>query len=180
MSYCTSNSIDNLELLAFEKLNVCTQFFESLNLKTNFTKSNFIHFQLGRRNINSKPIVMIDEHILEEVTHTKFLGIYIDNNLSWDSHINYISSKISSSIFLLRYLVLHCKPDVLRMAYFGLINSYMNYGLMVWGSCSEYKLIRIFILQKISIRIMAKLVFSDSCRGVFKKLEILNLPKPST
>jgi len=171
-----SNSTENLEIQAFEKVNLCTQFFEELNLKVNYSKSNFIYFQLGRSNNSNSPVVMINNHALEKVNSAKFLGIYIDSDLSWDSHIDHISKKISSGTFLLRYLAQHCKPHILRMAYFGLIQPYINYGIILWGSCPEYKLLRIFILQKKAIRIISKLGFRESCREIFKILEILTLP----
>ena len=39
--------------------------------------------------------VNINEKQLEQLNHTKFLGVHIDEELSWKFHINHVSKKIS-------------------------------------------------------------------------------------
>ncbi|CAL4226936.1 unnamed protein product, partial [Meganyctiphanes norvegica] len=39
--------------------------------------------------------ITANEQIINEVTETKFMGVILDNKLSWNAHINYISKKIS-------------------------------------------------------------------------------------
>ena len=41
---------------------------------------------------------------IKEITEIKFLGVMLDNKLSWKAHINYISSKISKSVSILKTL----------------------------------------------------------------------------
>ena len=41
---------------------------------------------------------------ITEITETKFLGVILDNKLTWDAHIKYISQKISKSVSILRML----------------------------------------------------------------------------
>ena len=48
----------------------------------------------------SKPIlnISIDVHKIDETDHTKFLGVVIDNKLTWKNHISYITGKIAKGI----------------------------------------------------------------------------------
>jgi hypothetical protein len=65
---------------------------------------------------------------------TKFLGLFINDNLSWKTHIESIGYKLSSAC----YTVKSVKPDVtistLKMIYFSYFHSVMTYGLLFWGT----------------------------------------------
>ena len=61
----------------------------------------------------------------------------------------------------------------LRIVYFAYFQSLVNYGIIFWGSSSTMH--NVFLMQKRIIRIM--LGFGpSSCRGVFRKLDILTVP----
>ena len=38
----------------------------------------------------------IHDNIIPKITHTKFLGVIIDDRLSWDHHIKALTKKLSS------------------------------------------------------------------------------------
>jgi len=64
-------------------------------------------------------------------------------------------------------------PETLRMVYFAYIHSVMSYGIIFWGN-QQYS-DKIFKIQKRVIRIITSSRMRHSCRGLFKKLEILPL-----
>lgn len=76
----------------------------------------------------------------------KFLGIRLDDNLTWSSHIEDVSSRLSRVIFLLRNLNNFITPVYARSAYFSFFQSVFRYGLIFWGNCSRIR--EILILQK--------------------------------
>ena len=47
---------------------------------------------------------MINNKPLERVTNAKFLGVMIDETLSWNVHIQYLCSKINYKIVLIHRL----------------------------------------------------------------------------
>ena len=65
---------------------------------------------------------------------TKFLGVYMDNMLSWHLHINHVMEKLNNNRRLLqlgkKFLNTHCKCNV----YFGHIHSHLVYRIQIWGS----------------------------------------------
>ena len=66
----------------------------------------------------------------------KYLGGHIDKNLDWKCHIEYITSKISKSCGALAKLR-HCvNTDTLVNVYNAIVNSYIRYGIVVWGGAS--------------------------------------------
>ena len=64
-------------------------------------------------------------------------------------------------------------PETLRMVYFAYVHSIMSYGITFWGNQPYSD--KIFKIQKRAIRIITNSRMRDSCRELFKKLEILPL-----
>ena len=64
-------------------------------------------------------------------------------------------------------------PETLRMVYFAYIHSIMSYGIIFWRNQPYSD--KIFKIQKRVIRIITNSRMRDSCRELFKKLEVLPL-----
>ncbi len=91
-----SPTIQELEQVTFVELNSAIQHFNDLNLKTNPTKSSFIHFCLRQTISGNNPTVLLDDTEIEEVHTTKFLGIHLDRGLTWECHIEAVVGKLAS------------------------------------------------------------------------------------
>ncbi|KAG8325810.1 hypothetical protein J6590_058005 [Homalodisca vitripennis] len=64
--------------------------FNSLNLKTNTSKTNVINFTLRHVDSQFSPAAILAESILEEVYSSKFLGIHLDVGLTWNDHVDHV------------------------------------------------------------------------------------------
>ena len=62
----------------------------------------------------------------------------------------------------------------LRIVYFAYFQSLVNYGIIFWGSSSTMH--NVFLMQNRIIRIVLGLGPRSSCRGVFRKLDVLTVP----
>ena len=82
------------------------------------------------------------------LSQTKFLGVFIDENLSWKQHIEIMSSKISKSIGILYKSRDVLSKQCLKQLYFSFIHSYVNYANIAWASTSKSKLERLYRCQK--------------------------------
>jgi len=105
---------------------------------------------------------------------TKFLGLYINNNLSWKTNIEIIKNKLSSAYYVMRLIKPHITANTLKVIYYSYFHSIMTSGLIFWGNPPDS--IKIFRLQKKIIRIMMGCRSKDSCTKLFPNLEILPLP----
>lgn len=105
----------------------------------------------------------------------KLLGLTVDADLTWTAHIDQISKKISSGIFALKRIKSIADNNTARTAYFGLCETHIRYGLLVWGGTSKTNMERILILQKRAIRILANLRQMETCRLAFKELKIMTV-----
>jgi hypothetical protein len=63
--------------------------------------------------------------------------------------------------------------ETLRMVYFSYFHCMIKYGLIFWGNSTNIS--RVFKLQKKVIRIISGVGPADSCRGLFRKSDILPL-----
>jgi hypothetical protein len=104
----------------------------------------------------------------------KFLGLLINNNLSWKTHIECIKLKLSSACYAIRSVKLHVTTNTLKMIYYSYFHFIMTYGLQFWGNSSDSK--KIFRLQKKVIRIMMGHRNMELCKKLFLNLKILPLP----
>jgi hypothetical protein len=154
---------------------------ENLLLKKNYSISLTEEWFLANRlNLNKDKTVhmmfTLKQFVggVEYSEQTKYLGIYVDMQLTWNAHGEQMASKISRNIYLLRNLANNLPLQSLRLAYFALVHCHIEYGILIWGHSGT--LYRIFRLQRRAVRVIANLGFRDDCRQHFAKLKILTLP----
>jgi hypothetical protein len=117
----------------------------------------------------------LDEDSLEQVQETKFLGLIIDENLSWDNHVTHVVGRISSGIFALKQMSNFCSLETLKTIYFSMIHSHLSYGIGIYGATSKKNLDKLLLQQKRAIRTMLKLKTTVSVRKEFTELGILTV-----
>jgi hypothetical protein len=84
-------------------------------------------FGNNRKNKNSNLDIKIEGSTLDIVTETKFVGVILDNALSWKPHIAYISKQISKSIGILSRACQLLNSETLRQLYYSFLFPYLNY-----------------------------------------------------
>ena len=120
-----------------------------------FTKTNYMLFSNRKKILNQNMNVIIDESIITRVKDCKFLGVIIDENLTWMKHINLVTSKISKNIGVMHQLSYYLFTDAIKCLYYTLLYPYIHYGNIVWANNYPSKLTRVVILQKRAVRIIA-------------------------
>ena len=100
------------------------------------------------------PNLLIENIHIKSEHETKFLSVFIDENLSWKQHINIVSREISKSIGILYKSGDLIRKQCLKQLYFSLIHNYVNYANIAWESISKSKLERVYSCQKHAARII--------------------------
>ena len=96
----------------------------------------------------STATLKIDDENLDQVTHTKFLGLLLDQHLCWDQHIQYCAKKISSGLYALNSAKNILNSCHLRMLCHTMVNPYLLYGNILWGGAYQKYTKRLNIMQK--------------------------------
>ena len=98
-------------------------------------KTKFILFHPSRKKINLDDLsISIDDNKFARVDSTKFLGVIINQNLSWQPHIKAISSKIAKSVGIIIKSRQFFLPNTLHTLYNSLILPYLQYCSIIWAS----------------------------------------------
>ena len=116
------------------------------------------------------PEIKFNTSTINYVGHFSFLGIIIDDTLSWKYHINALANKISKVNGILSKLKYFFPSKILLLIYNSLITSRVNYGLLTWAF-STFD--RIEIIQKKAIRNIAKAPYHSHTKPLCKKFNIL-------
>ena len=109
-----SKSIQELESIYNKELSYVTDWLNANKLTLNVEKSNLVLFRSTKKTVETLNIKIKGEQI-QEKDYTKYLGILIDNKLSWNCHIKHVNLKISKGIGILTKLRRYLSKSVLRL-----------------------------------------------------------------
>ena len=124
-------------------------------LSLNIEKNNFVVFHPYNKPLRQKITLKIQKKAISEKNHVKYLGIMIDSGLTWQEHIDCITQKISRAIGLMYKIRPFVNKKTMRMLYYSLLFSHLNYAIEIWGSTHKIYLNRILLLQKRVVRMMS-------------------------
>ena len=105
----------------------------------------------------------------------KFLGVLLDDCLTWKNHIQMIENKISKNVGILYRSKFLLNQKSLTGIYFSFIHVYINYTNIAWSSTNPSKLKKILNKQKHASRIILSEEINTHSRPLMKKLGILNI-----
>lgn len=166
----------DIEISSFCQLSSIQQYLAERNLLLNPIKTKYISFSLNNNKNNLlDSAICINDHTLIETNEVKFLGLTVDRQLNWNSHVDQICNRLASGIFALRKLSQICDTNTLKSVYFSLIHSHISFGIILYGSTTNKNLHKILIFQKQAVRIILNLDWFDSAKDSFQSLGILTV-----
>ena len=102
----------------------------------------------------------------------KFLGTWVDQNLSWKTHVDKLILWITSRNALLKRGKRMLNKHALKVMYYAQIHSIIQYGIVIWGNMiSKTQLNKLQKLQNVSVRLLENNLHTD---GIYKRH---NIPK---
>ena len=182
MSSTIKNTRDLETKIIPEFLNMCDW------LKANKLTLNALKFELTTMGSHERvgtigyartiPAIVTDGKVLKRAAHTKSLGIVIDEYLSWDKHIDYISKKLKRIIGVIKRVCPVTPKESLVTLYRTLVEPYLRYGNSIWGQCGKTHIRKLQTLQNRAARIVGGKCFEDTDRVLLlKELQWLSVEK---
>ena len=172
--FISDSNIENLFETMNEELRKVANWFKANKLSLNISKTKYslFHSTRKRKDIpNILPPLHIDNVPVKREFVTKFLGVYLDENISWKHHINIVSTKVCKSIGILYRTRCILSKFLRKQLYFSFINCYLNYANIAWASTNKSKLQALYRHQKHAARIIN---FKDKFTSAKPLLEQIN------
>ena len=173
----SSKSISDLQQVLNHEMSALSEWFKANRLSLNIDKTSYILFCAGNaRSIPQHSFeLFIESFKVKQVESCKFLGVYLDEKLTWKTHIEQITSKMSKAIGIISRIK-HILPKyILHTLYYTMIYPYLHYCNIVWASTYPSRLEKLVVLQKI-IRIISACKYRDHTLNYFKELHIFKFP----
>jgi hypothetical protein len=172
-----SNTFD-LFKRANEELERAQEWFITNKLTLNISKTKYIlfnnrneHVHVGKLFVGGDEIERVGERCKEK--HVRFLGILIDENLTFYSHINKLKSKLNSGIYALATCSKIVPLRIRKCIYRSLIESHLRFGSIIYGAADPKLLEPISILQRKAVRAVAQAKYNAHTDPIFREFNFL-------
>ena len=110
---------------------------------------------------------------IEQLKTVKFLGVLIDEDMKWKSHISNILTNVSRNVGIINKMRDYLPQHILLLLYNSLVLPHLNYCIILWGCCNKYLLERLYKLQKRAVRIVTQSSYLSHSKPLFIRLRIL-------
>ena len=156
-------------------LNLIVHWLRAHRISLNVEKTEII-FRPKAKDITKKLNFRISGQKIHISKLVKYLGLMLDESLTWSSHISMLKAKLSKANGLLAKLRFYtsCKLLIaLTTIYNDLFESHMRYGCQIWGQTRSQHLSDLVKLQKKAVRILS---FDEiaNLKNCFLVLNVLN------
>ena len=170
----TKNDITILSNSINAELTKITDWLKINKLSLNEDKTKYMIFHTPRRNMEIYETLSIKMNNLsiKRVKSFNFLGIIVNETLTWTDHIAHLSQKISPVISLLHRLKKLLPICILKTIYSSLILSRLHYGNILWGRTPGH----LIKTHKKALRAIVGAAYNAHTTPIQKKLQILSLP----
>ena len=154
-SQLSGNNPVDLFLKANIELQRAADWFSTNKLTLNVKKTKFILFRPKNKKVDFSTLnLKIGNEKIERIgngckeTCFKFVGIRLDEFLTWDNQISHVSAKLSSANYTIARTKNVLPINIRKNLYNSLFRSHMEYGILSWGNALPGKLKKIKNIQK--------------------------------
>jgi hypothetical protein len=170
--FISGNNFNDIIDEADETLTKLYEWFSCNKLTLNVDKTCYTIFT---NRVRPQRNVKLNGTNITYVSSAKYLGVYLDENLTWTDHINFISNKLIKLSSALYYLSSFINMSHVRQIYFSYIFPYVKYGIEIYGRCPNYNMKRIQITQNRLLKILCHRKKTDSATALHQELKLLTI-----
>ena len=151
------------------------KWLDANKLSLNIDKTNYIIFHSSTVKVPSDFAIKIGKKHIKRVRFVKFLGLLLDEHLSWKYHLSELSKKLARTCGMFFKIRNFLPLDVLVCLYNALFLSFLQFGIIVWGQTFASYMDPIFKLQKKAVRAISFQPRMSPSAPIFTDLKLLRL-----
>ena len=144
-------------------------------ISLNADKTEMVLFKSRRKTFDTEPLIILNGHRLAPSPSIRYLGVLLDQHLSWSYQISDLSLKLKRANGALSRIRHYLPQHSLVNVYHAIFNSHMLYACQLWGQWNSVHSRRILSLQKYALRLISFANTRDSSSPLFSKFGILKI-----
>ena len=132
--YCSERSLRLIESNFNHDLAIIYDWFCANKLTLNEKKSVCMVFSpANAKNKTTAFEISLGDTTIKIHDETKFLGLWLDINLTWKKHFTVLINKLNQGLNMLRKARNLLTTDSLLALYYAHFHSHLSYGIVIWG-----------------------------------------------
>ena len=147
-------------------------YFRINKLTLNLNKTVCVLFQKNKTCPN-KIKLQLDTHTISNSPETKFLGMTLNQNLSWSSHVNQLILKLNRNLNMLKFGRNMMTQECKLLVYHSHLESHIQYGILLWGNGATNT--QINRIQKIQNKALQYVTNKNNALENKKQLQVLDI-----
>ena len=173
--YFETDDLSRLSKTVNKELRKVKTWLDCNKLALNINKTNFVLFHSPKKKLPDLIPLKFGKKNIKRTKYVKFLGVLVDEHLSWKYHTCELRKKLSRTTGLF-FKLRHWIPlSTLVCLYNSLFSSFLNYGIIVWGLTFDTYLNPLFLLQKKIIRCIKFQPSTAPSAPLFNSLKLVKL-----
>ena len=154
---------------------LCT-WLKANKISLNTSKTEILIFRTKNKIITKKLNFRISGQKIIPSKSVKYLGLIIDEHLSWDSHIHILKAKLNRAVGMLAKIRHYVPHTTIKSIYFSIFSSHLTYGSQIWCQTTNNKTNNLSLLQNKAIRIINFKQRDINTNPLYHQNNILKLP----
>ncbi|KAJ8711403.1 hypothetical protein PYW07_008645 [Mythimna separata] len=107
----------------------------------------------------------------------KYLGVHIDDCLSFETHIGTLTSRLRRLIYIFKSLRHVADTGVVRLVYLALGQSLIQYCIVAWGGATKTHMLKLERAQRALLKVGWQLPYRFPTTDLYKKCTVLSVRK---
>ena len=154
-------------------LRLLSEWLRANRLLLNSGKTEIVIFKPKTKEISKTLNFRVSGQKIKPKNSVKYLGLLLQDDLSWDTHINTLLKKLNRAIAILSKIRHYTPKWLLRTIYYSIFNSHMIYGCQIWALRHTSLVTKITKLQEKAMRIINFQPPETNTNTFFKETKIL-------
>ena len=172
-------NLETLQCMVNDEIIKIDNWMHLNKLTLNYSKSVYMITGCHKRSKETLDLedfqIILNGIKLQQASSVKYLGIFIDRNLNWSSHVASLKSKLACCAQILYKLRCLVSIDILKVLYFSFAYCHLQYCVVSWGHTNHSVLQSLNVLHNNLLRIMTFSRYTCHVTPLYKNLQLLKL-----
>ena len=156
-------------------LKLLYEWLKANKISLNTKKTEIMLFRSKNKIINKHLNFRLSGTKINLSKTVKYLGIILDEHLTWDPHLKILSAKVSRATGMLAKIRHYVPTTVLYNIYYAILQSHLTYCCQIWGQNKSHPFIKLSNLQSRALKIICFKTQQNQINPLYINAKILKL-----